>query len=53
MLFISLLFIVFFSRIIKLEYIDIVDKDTLTSVETATKNSIILILIFLEHFVYF
>ncbi|WP_028330705.1 pantoate--beta-alanine ligase [Brachyspira alvinipulli] len=30
-------------KMLKLEYIDIVDKDTLLSVETATKNSIILI----------
>ena len=30
-------------KMLKLEYIDITDKDTLTSVETATKNSIILI----------
>lgn len=30
-------------KVLKLEYIDIVDKDTLLSVETATKNSIILI----------
>ena len=30
-------------KMIKLEYIDIVDRDTFVSVETATKNSIILI----------
>lgn len=30
-------------KMLKLEYIDIVDKDSLLSVETATKNSIILI----------
>ncbi|WP_300369603.1 pantoate--beta-alanine ligase [Brachyspira sp.] len=30
-------------KMLKLEYLDIIDKDTLKSIETATKNSIILI----------